>query len=136
MGLVIPHYPSRDTTANGVEMSTSKIKTTDMDKYPENFTPVNLVDIPDDRMNEQKAYADKQSVIRVKAQCNQCSGSGRMAVRVGVQDLMTILEAHPDNKIQRVKAVREKWLFGLKTAKDIVEAYDRLLTDLTEIRYS
>jgi ribosomal protein L7/L12 len=59
-----------------------------------------------------------------------------MAVRVGVQDLMTILEAHPDNKIQRVKAVREKWLFGLKTAKDIVEAYDRLLTDLTEIRYS
>ena len=68
--------------------------------------------------------------------CPKCRGTGTATQRIDFETLERIHTNNPENKIQRIKEVRAMWLFDLKSAKELVEAYDRLLTELTEINYS
>lgn len=74
--------------------------------------------------------------IEVVTTCFHCNGTGQNVRKVNIKTLADIYEQYPESKIQRIKEVRAMWLFDLKSAKELVEAYDRLLTELTEINYS
>ena len=74
--------------------------------------------------------------IEVVTTCFHCNGTGQNVRKVNIKTLADIYEQYPESKIQRIKEVRAKWLFDLRSAKELVEAYDRLLTELTEINYS
>ena len=74
--------------------------------------------------------------IEVVTTCFHCNGTGQNVRKVNIKTLADIYEQYPESKISRIKEVRAMWLFDLKSAKELVEAYDRLLTELTEINYS
>ena len=77
------------------------------------------------------------SGVTFDSRCSACSGSGIQTQAVDIADLADIYKTCPEGqKINRIKAVRAKWHMGLKPAKEVVEAYDRLLTELTGINYS
>ena len=82
-------------------------------------------------MSEEKfgivTVADSREAMTVTTQCIKCHGSG---VAVHTIDLATLSEIYwnnPENKILRVKEVRERWFLGLTAAKDVVEKYDKYL---------
>ena len=90
--------------------------------------------------------------------CPKCRGTGTALQRIDFETLERIHLNNPENKIQRIKEVRAMWGLGLRSAKDLVERYDKfreevkkleqqiavdldkanskLLTELTEIDYS
>ena len=90
--------------------------------------------------------------------CPKCRGTGTALQRIDFDTLERIHLNNPENKIQKIKEVRALWGLGLKTAKNLVERYDKfreevekleqqiavdldkangkLLTELTEINYS
>ena len=90
--------------------------------------------------------------------CPKCRGTGTATQRIDFETLERIHTKNPENKIQRIKEVRATWGIGLRSAKELVESYDRflenvkkleqqiavdmdiangkLLTELTEINYS
>lgn len=96
--------------------------------------------------------------IEVVTTCFHCKGTGENVRAVDIDALSSIYNEFPDNKIMRIKQVRAKWLFDLRSAKELVESYDRyrdiligierdralaledasglLLKELTEINYS
>ena len=74
--------------------------------------------------------------IEVVTTCWHCKGDGKNVRSIDLDTLASIYNQYPENKISRIKEVRAKWLFDLRSAKELVEAYDRLLTELTEINYS
>ena len=96
--------------------------------------------------------------IEVVTTCFHCNGTGQNVRKVNIKTLADIYEQYPESKIQRIKEVRAKWLFDLRSAKELVEGYDRyrdtlqgierdrtlaiddanslLLKELTEINYS
>ena len=96
--------------------------------------------------------------IEVVTTCFHCKGTGENVRAVDIDALSSIYNQFPENKIMRIKEVRAKWLFDLRSAKELVEGYDRyrdtlqgiesdralaiddannlLLKELTEINYS
>ena len=74
--------------------------------------------------------------IEVVTTCWHCKGDGKNVRSIDLDALASSYNQYPENKINRIKEVRAKWLFDLRSAKELVEAYDRLLTELTEINYS
>ena len=77
------------------------------------------------------------SGVTFESRCSTCSGSGIVSQAIDISDLVDIYKVHPEGmKINRIKEVRAKWGMALKPAKELVEAYDRLLTELTGINYS
>ena len=74
--------------------------------------------------------------IELVTTCFQCNRTGQNVRKVNIKTLADIYQQYPESKISRIKEVRAMWLFDLKSAKELVEAYDRLLTELTEINYS
>ena len=77
------------------------------------------------------------SGVTIATSCHTCNGSGLDLKEIDVGEIVDIYREYPDgNKIQRIKQVRSRWGIGLRPAKELVEAYDRLLTELTEISYS
>tara|TARA_Y100000310_G_scaffold246325_1_gene251563 strand:- start:206 stop:508 length:303 start_codon:yes stop_codon:yes gene_type:complete len=73
--------------------------------------------------------------LKIVMHCRECSGTGREAVKLGVKDLVDIYEKSPANKIERIKELRAKTYLGLKPAKEVIEAYDQLISNLRAIRY-
>ena len=86
--------------------------------------------------NAKTGTLTEKGDLRVLVQCKCCNGSGSGLVKLGVRDLVDIYEKHPNNKIERIKVLRDKTDLGLKAAKEVIEAYDQLLSDLLAIKYS
>ena len=76
------------------------------------------------------------SGVTIDSRCTACHGSGLETLTLNVVELVDIYKKFPDNKIQRIKEARAIWSISLKPAKELIEAYDRLLKELTEINYS
>lgn len=105
-----------------------------------------------------KAEAFGQEEISFAMSCPTCRGTGTATQRIAFETLERVYAKCPDNKINRIKEVRALWGLGLRTAKELVETYDKyvdgvrtlerkmalsmdeasakLLTELTEIDYS
>ena len=104
-----------------------------------------------------KAEAFGEEELRVTMCCPTCRGTGVATQQISFEILGRI-SAQYDNKISRIKEVRTIWGLGLRSAKELVEAYDKhreevqrlerlvvlsvdeasakLLKELTEIDYS
>ena len=96
--------------------------------------------------------------VEVVTTCWHCKGDGKNVRSIDLDTLASIYNQYPETKISRIKEVRAKWLFDLRSAKELVEGYDRyrdtlqgierdrtlaiddanslLLKELTEINYS
>ena len=84
-----------------------------------------------------EATVDEVGTVSIDTSCAKCNGSGVTTKYILVKDLADIyLSKGAGNKINRIKEIRAKYNLGLKSAKEVDEAYSRLLKELTEISYS
>ena len=63
--------------------------------------------------------------MTIHTACRRCRGTGREDQRIYIQKLEEIYNNHPQNKINRIKYVRAEWHLDLKSAKGLVEAFDK-----------
>jgi|TARA_R110002020_G_scaffold155332_2_gene336304 ribosomal protein L7/L12 len=63
--------------------------------------------------------------MTVHTACRRCRGTGREDQRIYIQKLEEIYNNYPQNKINRIKYVRAEWHLNLKSAKELVESFDR-----------
>ena len=74
--------------------------------------------------------------MTIHTQCHYCRGTGISHQRVYIDNLTEIYNNHPENKIQRIKEVRAVWNLGLKSAKELVEAFDSHMKNTRKIKES
>ena len=76
-----------------------------------------------------------RETIDFHARCTQCNGRGFTYKELDIQELLTIRKECEgwSHKINFIKAVRARWEFGLKDAKDIVEATETFHSKLEEL---
>lgn len=82
------------------------------------------------------ATVSSEGELNIKTSCRDCNGTGLRHMKLDVKTLVDIYQQFPDNKIQRIKELRSTTYLGLRSAKQVIEAYDKLLKELTEISYS
>ena len=76
-----------------------------------------------------------RETIDFHARCTQCNGRGFTYRELDIQELLTIRKECEGwkNKINFIKAVRARWDFGLRDAKEIVEATETFHSKLEEL---
>ena len=75
-------------------------------------------------MVSESATYKNELVIEFPQKCQYCSGTGTVKGELSLVNLLDMLEATDGthNKINYIKAIRAKWLLGLREAKTLAEA--------------
>ena len=70
-------------------------------------------------MSAESATYKNELIIEFPQKCECCSGTGTVKAELSLVNLLDILEATDGthNKINYIKAIRAKWLLGLREAK-------------------